>query len=471
MAQSTYSLDFDGSSGYVDFGDVLDMGTADRSVSLWFKVRSSDGDFSLIAKSFYGGADGRWWLTEDAGLSAGFQGSGAGTVTANWNHGGSILDGNWHHAAVVWDRDGLMTLYVDGVSRATADISGADGHDMQTGFHLLLGRYNDNVDGTGPKSGILALDGLIDDVAIFNAALTSGDVAGLADGSTDPATLSPVGLWRLEEASGTSTADSSGGGHDGTLTGGVSWSSDVPAALAGGGGTTESAAGSSSGSATVSGVGAAIAAGAGSSSGAGSASGVGSAVAAGAGSSAGSASAAAAGASTAAGSGSASGDGAAAGVGASTAAGAGSASGSASCEGAAAGAQAGDGSAGGSCTVSGVGAAIAAGAGSASGDGSAAAVGRAIWPAAGSASGSGSCSGVGSALFAGAGLASGVASAAGAGAAFAAAAGLAGGSCVVLAVSPGVAPTSPGLEYTLPVGRLHYALPVGRLHYTLPEED
>ena len=43
-----------------------------------------------------------------------------------------------------------------------------------------------------------------------------------------------------------------------------------------------------------------------------------------------------------------------------------------------------------------------------------------------------------------------------------------------------VVPDQPGLEFTLPVGRLHFTmgenrlhhtLPVGRLHFTMPEED
>ena len=33
-----------------------------------------------------------------------------------------------------------------------------------------------------------------------------------------------------------------------------------------------------------------------------------------------------------------------------------------------------------------------------------------------------------------------------------------------------VAPTQPGLEYTLPDSRVHYGLPTDRLHYTMPED-
>jgi len=33
----------------------------------------------------------------------------------------------------------------------------------------------------------------------------------------------------------------------------------------------------------------------------------------------------------------------------------------------------------------------------------------------------------------------------------------------------GVAPTTPGLEYTLPKSQVHYTLPDSRIEYTLPD--
>lgn len=37
--------------------------------------------------------------------------------------------------------------------------------------------------------------------------------------------------------------------------------------------------------------------------------------------------------------------------------------------------------------------------------------------------------------------------------------------------APWIVPTKPGLEYTLPLRRVHYALPDRRLHYTLVADD
>jgi len=77
---------------------------------------------------------------------------------------------------------------------------------------------------------------LLDDCGIWSSALSGATIAGLAAGSTDPSTTSPVHLWRMEEGTGTTTADASGNSNTGTLSGGVTWSSSVPSALGGGGG-------------------------------------------------------------------------------------------------------------------------------------------------------------------------------------------------------------------------------------------
>ncbi len=70
-------------------------------------------------------------------------------------------------------------------------------------------------------------------MAIFASALSAVTIAGIAAGTINANTLSPVGLWiRADEGTGLTTADASGNGHTGTLTNGPTWSTDVPAVLA-----------------------------------------------------------------------------------------------------------------------------------------------------------------------------------------------------------------------------------------------
>ena len=42
-----------------------------------------------------------------------------------------------------------------------------------------------------------------------------------------------LGYWQFDEGSGTTTADASGHGNDGTLVGGPAWTTDVPPSPAG----------------------------------------------------------------------------------------------------------------------------------------------------------------------------------------------------------------------------------------------
>ena len=72
--------------------------------------------------------------------------------------------------------------------------------------------------------------GDVDEVSLYNKVLSSEEFATLygSDGNPvnagDPRTISGlVGYYRLEEGTGTSTADSSSTGNNGTLVNGVAW--------------------------------------------------------------------------------------------------------------------------------------------------------------------------------------------------------------------------------------------------------
>jgi hypothetical protein len=111
------ALSFDGSGDYVDVGDPnddsLDFGTnTDFSLSLWFKTSTSDAGFFVNkrAKGKTKGYDtyilgGQIWAR--IGNTAFFIGT-ATTETFN--------DDNWHHLVAVYDRDDVMTVYVDRTS-------------------------------------------------------------------------------------------------------------------------------------------------------------------------------------------------------------------------------------------------------------------------------------------------------------------------------------------------------------------
>ncbi len=362
-AQSTKSLAFDG-TGYVsaNTGTVSATNLATMSVSLWVKVSGSGSGGNRYVLSRRRTSDGAGYAVyyhSDDGTVGVFVGDGSTSVIAQSNS--TVLSLNtWYHIGFTYDGSSL-TVYVNGAVDGTG--SGAATPNVTPSSGVVLGCYN-NLD-----TGGFGLLGSVDDVAVFSGQLTSGQFAAIAgtpgvagSSSLDVATLSPVGLWRIEEGTGTTTADTSGNGNDGTFTGGVSWSSSVPTPLQAG---SSGSVGTVAGTGAAAGVGASLAAAVGAAAGTSTAAAVGKSLAAAVGASSGTGTAAAVGASLAAATSTVSGAAAASAVGASLAAAAGAADGVATVAGFSPGAS--TGSAAGTCTVAGAGASLAAAAGTATG--------------------------------------------------------------------------------------------------------
>lgn len=193
---ATNTPTFDGSSGYVANGNILNMGLNNWTIIAWAKTTGLPSyRFSamLVAKSLYGAQSGRWWLSFDNdtnNFETGFVGSGAEIPTYS-NSG--YLDGNWHCLIATYQRSGNLTLYVDGVSKATANISGDSGTNMRTTDYLLIGAYNNSTNGQTPEASTY-FEGSIGHVAIVAAALTSTQAAdiyaaGITSGSGYRATV------------------------------------------------------------------------------------------------------------------------------------------------------------------------------------------------------------------------------------------------------------------------------------------
>ncbi len=198
-------LDFtDGSAGstdYVTYGDVLDPMDSSYTVSYWFKLESDGFNPTLVAKgSNYSSGDGGWktsYITAD------------GAIFVRGNHGDDgakigfrkpidreTFFGEWHHMAMVIDQDeGVIKAYLDGVGSY-------DGFGLANGWELINDTYvytftpgdvfqddstravpcNDLTIGGG-KDGSDVLGGQVDDLAIWNRALSDTEIAGLADGT------------------------------------------------------------------------------------------------------------------------------------------------------------------------------------------------------------------------------------------------------------------------------------------------
>jgi len=215
------ALYFDGSDDYVTMGDVLDMGLSDWTTSVW--VKTADSDFSLISKSFYGFVNNRWaTVQETGGLFSLFQ----GTRITNTAKIASVADDEWHNVTVVYDRDGNNSMYVDGVFKNSANMSSQSGQNLNSTALLLLGIYN-NVAGNGPHPTTVKLQGCMDDVNVYNTALTPSEITALYNSGAGKIVNSAdnglVGAWHFNEGAGITVDDTSSNNFVGTLMQGPVW--------------------------------------------------------------------------------------------------------------------------------------------------------------------------------------------------------------------------------------------------------
>ena len=143
-------------------------------------------------------------------------------------YAGSFSTGTWYHLTATYDGSNSASgikLYVDGSVVTLSDASVGSYLGMATGGSLLIGKwsYNDS-----------ALDGIVDEVAIFDSELSASDVAAIYNSGSpaDLTSLSPVGWWRMgdgtEDGSGTTIYDMSSNSNNGTLTNGPTYSTSTP---------------------------------------------------------------------------------------------------------------------------------------------------------------------------------------------------------------------------------------------------
>ncbi len=135
-----------------------------------------------------------------------------------WLIGATTLTANvWHHIAGVYDGSQLR-LYVDGQLDGSVNLSSPM---TGTAVQLRIGRNN-------YLYTPIYFGGLIDEVRISSGALYSSNFTPAASLTASGSTK---GLWKFD---GQTASDSSTNGNNGTLNGGATYSTDVPAGGGGG---------------------------------------------------------------------------------------------------------------------------------------------------------------------------------------------------------------------------------------------
>ena len=208
------ALDFDGSNDHITIPDGSNFKPSGSvSISAWVKTTANTaGDADIIlGRGGSGGDDG--YSLEVRGNKASFYSQNGGPfATGDVQSDADVNDGIWHHLVGVYDTSNNM-IYLDGSLASTTAV----------GFTTILHDASATPTiGKRPDQLSLYFNGLIDEVRIYNRALSANEVARLYR-LQKPKILTPnntglVGYWSFNEGAGGYAGDMSGNGNTGTLT-------------------------------------------------------------------------------------------------------------------------------------------------------------------------------------------------------------------------------------------------------------
>ncbi|MCP4260905.1 MAG: LamG domain-containing protein [Planctomycetes bacterium] len=184
------ALDFDGDD-YVDLGapDVFDFGTEDFTITAWIKMTATlRGSIFAI-----GGDDGggiRYTLAMGEGNNNKLTLTMDNDSDKNQSMGDTVInDGVWHHVVGMIKGD-VSLVYVDGVEDGTIDLPA--GYDLSgvLQHNAYIGAITSNASNTLHAEKFMI--GLIDDVRIYDTALTEPEIQAAMKGEAFTKALNPA---------------------------------------------------------------------------------------------------------------------------------------------------------------------------------------------------------------------------------------------------------------------------------------
>lgn len=211
---NAYSVDFDGTNDYATATLGSQVFDGDFAISFWFNADTAPTYTTLIQSGSNSGYNDGFRIYRYSDTALAFW-KGQGGYSDIFGNIGTTATGSWHHIVVT--RSGTTsTFYLNGSSIDT----GTDSQSYtSTAFQMSFTTY--------------PFDGMMDEVALWDSALSSANVNSIYNSGTpaDISSLSPVNWWRMGDndgGTGTTITDQGSGSNDGTLTNSPTFSSSVP---------------------------------------------------------------------------------------------------------------------------------------------------------------------------------------------------------------------------------------------------
>jgi hypothetical protein len=236
LGNSLEAYSFNGINDYITMphSNSLNFGTSDLTLSLWFNLNDFNPDSPqfLISKERAFAPDGNQFraaieMSNNASNMKTYFTSAVNENGLQWSieNGYNLQFNNntalseWTHLIIV--RQGVrFDIYKDNILQATDSSTTGFIHDYSENFQeLIIGAESASFD----TSKLAFFSGLIDDIAIYNRALTEQEIQSLYTGTTPPPCVSLpsnlqqglVGYWPFCG----NANDESGNGNDGVVNG------------------------------------------------------------------------------------------------------------------------------------------------------------------------------------------------------------------------------------------------------------
>lgn len=164
------ALTFNGTSNYVNAGNTASLSVSGNiTVALWAKWTASGDYFVALSKNDSGNNRNGYAFWTDAVLDQQmvFQ-IANGTGNREVFSGGAPNDGRWHHFVGTWDGT-TMRMYMDGVEGDNAPYTNT----------LVSSEYPLHIGRNAPPTGAEYFPGSLDDVRVYNRALSATEVKQL----------------------------------------------------------------------------------------------------------------------------------------------------------------------------------------------------------------------------------------------------------------------------------------------------
>lgn len=210
--ESQYAVGFDGSNDYIALtDDAAYKPTTGLSVSVWIKTSSASVQRIWDKQSgfpYYG--YGLLTVNGKVYVECAYSANSYGLTSV-----ASVNTGLWVHVTFAWDGT-TGTIYINGAIDISYAMTGPLTY-VVSEIPVIGGRY----------TGLTQMfNGLIDDLRIYNRAITAAEIQSIYRNSSSPPTDGLVAYFPMDEGTGTTTTDTVGG-LVGTLTNGPTWQPQV----------------------------------------------------------------------------------------------------------------------------------------------------------------------------------------------------------------------------------------------------